>query len=153
MDLKRHLLKLANLYPPFLGAGIRVLRISEDHREIDVEMRLRVWNRNLVGTHYGGSLYSMADPFFMMMLMQILGPDYIVWDKAAAIRFRKPGRGTVRAAFRIPREESDAIIATLSHGSKCAPKFTVLITNEAGETVAEVEKILSVQRRAPATSR
>jgi len=147
MDLKRHLLKLANLYPPFLGAGIRVRRISPDHREVDVEMGLHRWNRNMVGTHYGGSLYSMADPFFMVMLMQILGPDYIVWDKAATIRFRRPGRGLVRAQFRIPQERSDAIVEALRGAEKVEPQFEVDIIDESGQTVAAVEKVLSIRKR------
>jgi Domain of unknown function (DUF4442) len=80
---------LLNIWPPFLGAGIRLRRIAPDWKAIDVEMKLRWWNRNYVGTHYGGSLYSMADPFLMLMLIENLGKDYIVWDKAASIRFRK----------------------------------------------------------------
>src|SRR5208282_1249110 len=103
--MKRNLRMWLNLYPPLRGAGIRVTRASADWREIDVEMKLRWWNRNAVGTHYGGSLYSMTDPFFMLMLIQNLGKDYIVWDKAASIRFKKPGRGTVFANFRLSEEQ------------------------------------------------
>ena len=84
-----------NLWFPFLGAGIRVTRLQSDWKAIDVEMKLRSWNSNYVGTHYGGSLYSMTDPFYMLMLIENLGRDYIVWDKAATIRFRKPGKGKV----------------------------------------------------------
>jgi hypothetical protein len=83
--------------PPFLGAGIRVKRLASDWKEIDVEMRLRWWNANYVGTRYGGSLYSTADPFFMVMLIENLGKEYIVWDKAASIRLKKPG---TRKSFR-----------------------------------------------------
>jgi len=76
-----------NLYAPFLGAGIRVKRLAPGWKEVDVEMKLRWWNANYVGTHYGGSLYSMTDPFLMVMLIENLGRDYIVWDKSATIRF------------------------------------------------------------------
>ena len=102
MSRRRHLLRLLRIYPPFLGAGIRIKRMSEDLREIDVEMKLHWWNANYVGTHYGGSLYSMADPFYMLMLLENLGSGYIVWDKAASIRFRKPGKGTVQR--RVPAD-------------------------------------------------
>src|SRR6266508_3226810 len=95
------LLQFINLWPPILGAGIRVHWLDPELRTVDVTMKLRCWNRNFVGTHYGGSLYSMVDPFYMLMLIQNLGSEYIVWDKAATIRFRKPGRGTVRAKFRL----------------------------------------------------
>src|SRR5689334_18498320 len=97
----RQLQRRINFYSPYLGAGVRVTRVSEDFRQVDVEMPLRFYNRNYVGTHFGGSLYSMCDPFYMLMLIHILGPEYIVWDKAAAIRFKKPGKGVVKASFRL----------------------------------------------------
>src|SRR3954471_228439 len=97
--LKRNMRTVLNLYPPFLGAGIRVKRLDPDWRTIEVEMKLRRWNTNYVGSHYGGSLYSMTDPFYMLMLIENLGRDYIVWDKSATIRFRRPGKGTVVAKF------------------------------------------------------
>ena len=90
---------MINLYPPYLGAGIHIARISNDYRDLLVTMKLRFYNRNYVGTHFGGSLYAMIDPFYMLMLMQMLGPEYIVWDKSATIEFKKPGRGTVSAHF------------------------------------------------------
>ncbi len=101
------MLRCINIWPPFLGAGIRVRWRS--NRDVDVEMKLRFFNRNYVGTHYGGSLYSMTDPFYMLMLMENLGRDYIVWDKAASIRFRKPGKGRVRAEFRLIDAQLDEI--------------------------------------------
>jgi len=75
---KRHLRWLINLWPPFLGAGIRVTRLQPDWKAIDVEMKLRFWNANYVGTHFGGSLYAMTDPFYMLMLIENLGSDYVV---------------------------------------------------------------------------
>jgi len=121
---------LLNLYPPFLGAGIRIARLRPDWKEIDVEMKLRRWNRNYVGTHYGGSLYSMTDPFFMLMLIENLGRDYIVWDKAATIRFRKPGKGTVRASFRLSDEQIEEIRETLKVQTKIERTFAVEVKDE-----------------------
>ena len=141
------LLKLLRLYPPFLGAGIRIARVSDDLREIDVEMKLHWWNRNYVRTHYGGSLYSMADPFYMVMLIENLGPDYIVWDKAATIRFRKPGKGTVRAEFRLTQEQIDSLRAQVDSQGKIELTFNVQVLDESGEVVAEVEKLLHVRRK------
>src|SRR3954470_14145158 len=100
----QRLFKLLRAYPPYLGAGITVTHVDRDVTRIDVEMKLRAWNQNFVGTQFGGSLYSMCDPFFMIMLIAQLGPDYIVWDKSASIEFLKPGRGTVRARFDLPKE-------------------------------------------------
>jgi hypothetical protein len=135
------------LYPPLLGAGIRIVRMSADLRELDVEMKLRFWNANYVGTHYGGSLYSMADPFYMVMLIENLGRDYVVWDKAATIRFRKPGKGTVRAEFRLTQEQIDSLRAQVDAQGKIEPTFSVQVRDEAGDVVAEVEKLLHIRRK------
>jgi hypothetical protein len=143
----RRTFKLLHVYPPFLGAGIRIRRISPDLREIDVEMKLRWWNSNYVGTHYGGSLYSMTDPFYMLMLIDNLGRDYIVWDKAAFIRFRKPGRGKVRAAFRLTQQQLDELRAQADAQGKIEPKFVVRVVDEQGEVVAEVEKLIHIRRK------
>jgi acyl-coenzyme A thioesterase PaaI-like protein len=136
-----------NLWPPLLGAGIRVTHLDSNWRFIDVEMKLRFWNRNYVGTHYGGSLYSMADPFFMVMLINILGPSYIVWDKSASIRFRRPGRGTVRAHFEVTDEQIASILQQLESAEKIEPTFTVEVKDESGQVIAEVQKVLSIRRK------
>jgi hypothetical protein len=140
---------LINLWPPFLGAGIRVRRLSPDWTEIDVEMKLRWWNRNYVGTHYGGSLYSMADPFFMVMLIENLGKDYIVWDKSASIRFKKPGRGTVSASFRLLEPQIREIKQALNspEKEKIERVFTVEVKDESGSVVAQIEKLLHIRRK------
>jgi len=141
--------RLLNLYPPLLGAGIRVTRIRPDWRELDVEMKLHRWNANAVGTHYGGSLYSMADPFYMLMLIENLGRDYIVWDKSAAIRFRRPGRGTVTASFRLTDETLNEIREALRDQEKLDREFRVEIKDKSGELIAEVEKVIQVRRKQP----
>jgi len=152
--LKRHMRMLINLWPPFLGAGIRVRRLSSDWTEIDVEMKLRWWNRNYVGTHYGGSLYSMADPFFMVMLIENLGKDYIVWDKSASVRFKKPGRGTVSASFRLLEPQIREIKQALnSHEKqKIERVFTVEVKDESGSVVAQIEKLLHIRRKDQSSS-
>ncbi len=138
---------LMNLWPPFLGAGIRVTRLDPDWRAVDVRMKLRWWNRNFVGTHYGGSLYSMTDPFYMLMLIENLGRDYIVWDKSASMRFRRPSRGKVTAAFRLSGEQIEAIRRTLQNEPKIEPAFMVEVKDENGAVVAEVQKVLSVRKK------
>jgi acyl-coenzyme A thioesterase PaaI-like protein len=143
---RRWLLRLLNLYPPYLGAGVRV-RASDDLRTFNVRMKLRPWNRNYVGTHFGGSLYTMCDPFFMLILFEQLGRDYIVWDKAATIRFRRPGKGTVRALFHIPPEKIEEIRAAADRDGKVEPVFTAEVRDEQGDVVAEVEKLLYVRRK------
>lgn len=141
------LLRLINVWPPYLGAGIRVTRISEDLRTYEVRMKLGWFNRNYVGTQFGGSLYSMCDPFFMLIVLEGLGRGYEVWDKWASIRFRRPGRGTVYATFHVPEEEIEAIRREADAQGKTEPRFTVEVRDEAGEVVAEVEKLLHVRRK------
>ena len=138
---------LMSLWPPFLGAGVRVRKISTDFREIDVEMKLRFWNKNYVGTQFGGSLYSMTDPFYMLMLFENLGRDYIVWDKGATIRFKRPGKGRVRAKFKLTAEQIEEIKAQADSGPKVEPVFKVEIKDDEGHVVAEVDKILYVKRK------
>ena len=128
------------------GAGIRIKRIQPDWKEVDVEMKLRRWNANYVGTHYGGSLYSMTDPFYMVMFIEILGRDYIVWDKAASIRFRRPGRGTVFAEFRIADEQIAEIREALKTEEKIDREFRVDVKSDHGEIIAEVKKLLQFRR-------
>jgi len=139
-----------NFYPPFLGAGICVKRIAPDMKAIDVELKLRFWNANYVGTHFGGSLFAMTDPFYMLMLMSNLGRDYIVWDKAASIRYRKPGRGTVRAEFRLTDAQLDDIREKLKTLPKYEPVLNVEVKDEQGTVIAEVEKVIHVRRKDPA---
>jgi acyl-coenzyme A thioesterase PaaI-like protein len=138
---------LLNLWPPFLGAGIRVKRLQPDWKEIDVEMKLRRWNTNYVGTHYGGSLYSMTDPFFMLMLIENLGRDYIVWDKSANIRFKRPGKGTVFASFRLSDQQIQEIKEALISQEKIDRIFAVDVKDESGTIIAEVQKQVHVRRK------
>lgn len=150
---KTALLKLMNVWPPYLGAGVTVKKSDEDLTSVEVEMKLRFWNRNYVNTHFGGSLYAMTDPFFMLMLMHHLGKDYIVWDKAAAIQFKKPGKGKVSAHFKLSKEEASAIREQADANYKVEPVFDVEIKDENGDVVAEVKKTLYVRRKDRKTNR
>ncbi|AIR88693.1 tetrameric acyl-CoA thioesterase [Pseudomonas cremoricolorata] len=136
---------LLNCYPPYLGAGIRVQSISPDMRRIKVRMKLTRWNRNYVGTQFGGSLYSMVDPFYMLLLIEQLGSEYIVWDKAASIDFITPGKGPVHAEFEIDDTLLDDIRQQTAGGKKYLPRLQVDIRDDAGELVARVDKTLYVR--------
>ena len=145
---KAWLLKhLANVWGPYLLSGIRVTDVAPDFRSIDVRMTLRPWNRNYVGTHFGGSLFAMVDPWFMVALIHRLGPGYVVWDKSGTIRFRKPGRGTVRARFEITDARLEEIRRTVEKRGKAEPVFVAQIVDAGGDRVAEVEKLLSIRKR------
>lgn len=144
---KVRIMRQIGLWPPYLGTGISIRHMSEDFTRIEVVMKLRWYNRNYVGTHFGGSLYAMTDPFYMLMLIENLGPDYIVWDKAAEIRFKRPGRGTVSAIFTISREQIDEIRRQAEIQQKVEPEFTVEIMDDSKNVVAEVKKLLYVRRK------
>lgn len=143
------LMRIVNLYPPYLGAGIRVVHRLGDAHTIVVRMRLRFYNKNLFGTHFGGSLYAMCDPFFVFLLIRNLGPGYVVWDKAAAVEFKRPGRGTVTARFHVPPERIEEIRRLADAGEKVEPVFVAEVRDDAGDVVAEVTKRLHVRKKKP----
>jgi acyl-coenzyme A thioesterase PaaI-like protein len=136
-----------NLWPPFLFSGIHVARISDDFRHVRVELRQRWYNRNYVGTHFGGSLFAMTDPFWMIMVLRRLGRDYLVWDQAADIRFVKPGRGKVSVEFDLDEAVLDEIRAAASGGEKVLRWFEMDVRDGAGDVVARVRKQVYVRRK------
>ncbi len=137
---------ILNLYPPYLGTGIRVTSIAGDWREIRVSMVLRWYNRNAVGTQFGGSLYSMVDPHLMLMLMNLLGPSYLVWDKGAEIEFVTAGRGTVSAVLTISDDELALIRRQTADGKKYFARFQVIIRDDKEQLVARVKKTIYVRK-------
>ena len=143
----RRLRFVLNLYPPYLGAGIKVTHIGTDWREVHVAMKLRWYNRNMVGTHFGGSLYAMAEPHPMLMLLQLLGKDYVVWDKSAGIEFVAPGRGTVRSVIKITDQELQAIMANTADGNSYLPEFNLQIVDEEDRIVARLNKTVYVRKK------
>lgn len=136
-----------NLWPPYLFSGVRVRAIASDWRHAQIELRSHWWNRNYVGVHFGGNLFSMTDPFWMLLTMNALGKDYIVWDKAGAIDFRKPGRGTVRAQFRLDDAMLEEIRAATADGEKYLRWCETEIVDADGEVVARVRKQLYIRRK------
>jgi acyl-coenzyme A thioesterase PaaI-like protein len=144
---QKTMLKFINFWPPFWAAGISVKNVSDDFRSLDVQMKMRFWNKNYVGSHYGGSIYSMTDPFYMLMLLQNLDKDYIVWDKAANIRFLKPGYGKLTAHFNLTAEKIAEIKKAADENYKTEPTFVVQVKDEKGNVVAEVDKVLYVRRK------
>jgi acyl-coenzyme A thioesterase PaaI-like protein len=143
----RTLRRALNLWPPFLVTGIHVSEISDDFRHARVELRMRPWNRNYVGTHFGGSLFAMTDPFWMLMLLHAIGDDHIVWDRAGAIEIDKPGRGTDKAEFRLGDKVLDDLRAATAGGDKVLHWFDTLIHDADGDVVARVRKQLYLRRK------
>jgi len=147
MSKPGRLKRLMNLWPPFLFSGIRVLAIGADWRSARIVLRKHWYNGNYVGTHFGGSLFAMTDPYWMILVMECLGRDYIVWDKAAEIEFVAPGRGDVFADFLVEESALEEIRAATANGEKALRWFQVDVKNAAGETIARVRKQLYVRRK------
>lgn len=137
-----------NLWPPFWGMRIHILTISDDWLHIRMRMKLSLRNKNYVGTHFGGGLFAMVDPFYMLMLSNILGRDYLVWDKSAQIEFVSPGRTTVFADFRLDEAAIAEIKAQTASGDKFEPTFPVDIVDAQGKIVARVRKTIYIRRKA-----
>lgn len=139
--------RLLNLYPPYIGAGIKITHLSQDWRQLHVAMAVRWYNRNAVNTHFGGSLYSMVDPHLMLLLMQLLGRDYFIWDKAADIEFLKATKNKVTCVISISDNDIEEIKQGTQGGDKYFPTFTLEIKDEMGEVIARVNKTLYVKRK------
>ncbi|BBO69686.1 DUF4442 domain-containing protein [Desulfosarcina alkanivorans] len=140
---------MLNLYPPYFGTGVNVTYISEDWKELHVSMAMRGYNRNAVGTHFGGSLYSMVDPHLMLLLMQLLGKAYLVWDKSASIEFVKASAKKVSSIIKVSDDDLDRIRRNTDNGEKYFSNFDVSIVDEDGDLVARVKKTLYVRKRHP----
>lgn len=143
----RKLIKKVNLYPPYLGMGIRVKSVSDDHTRFEVVLRQTWYNRNLFGTHFGGCLYSMCDPFYVFIVMMNLGKGYIVWDKSAGITFLKPASGTITGIFEIDRGTLERIREEVDQLGKNSYHFETDLLNEDGEAVARVTKEVYVRKK------
>lgn len=137
-----------NLYSPYVGAGVKVLEVNYDEGFIKVSMPLTWRNKNIVGTQFGGSLYSMTDPFFMTLLMQKLGSEYVVWDKSAHIDFIKAGTSDVFATFKIDDSEIEAVKELAKDGKAVFREYEVDIVDVNNEVIAKVKKTLYILLRA-----
>lgn len=145
--MKKYLFYLWNFWPPFFGAGIKVDSITSDMMNARMLLKKRFWNRNIVGTQYGGSIYSMTDPIYMAMLLHHLNRDYIVWDKSASVRFKKPGKTDLIADFKLTPED----LADIKNRLKSEPKIdwerNIQIFDKDQNLVAEVSKVIHIRNK------
>jgi len=147
MPSARAMRRILNLWPPFLFAGIRVLEVSDDFRRARVMLKRHWYNRNFVGTHFGGSLFAMTDPFWMVMTLYRLGGGYIVWDKAAGIEFVEATKAPVFAEFMLDDATIDEIRAATAGGEKYLRWFETEVRTADGAVVARVRKQVYVRRK------
>ena len=136
-----------NFFPAYRGTGARITYIAGDFREIRVRLPLNWRTRNYVGTIFGGSLYAAVDPMYMIMLIKILGPEYVVWDKAATIRFLKPGRTTLKARFLVTEEEIRTIRELVENAPSVDRVYRIELKDAEGKVHAEVDKTIYIRRK------
>ena len=134
------------MWPTFRFAGVRVRALAEDFTAATVELRVGLLNRNYVGTAFGGTLYSMTDPFFMLMMMRQLGPGYVVWDRAGTVRYLAPGKGVIIAKFSLPAEEVARVRSVLDGAGKLDQSYTVDLRDAGNQLIAQVEKTLYIRK-------
>lgn len=138
---------LINLWPAIRGTGQRVTHVASDWSELRIKLPLNWRTRNYVGTIFGGSMYGACDPHFMLLLIHRLGPEYVVWDKAASIRFRRPGRTTLYATVRVSDEEVAAIKHLLETEEKVDRTYSVDLVDADGVIHATIDKVVHVRRK------
>ncbi|CAN5345599.1 DUF4442 domain-containing protein [soil metagenome] len=129
-------------FPVYVGTGAAITYIAGDYRELRLKIPLSWRTRNYVGTIYGGSIYSAIDPMYMLLLMKIFGKDYVVWDKAATIKFKKPGTHTLYATFFITEEVLMDIKHQLALHGEVNHTFHLEIVDKEGIVHATVKKLL-----------
>jgi acyl-coenzyme A thioesterase PaaI-like protein len=134
-----------NWFPAFRGTGARITSIASDWREVRLKIPLSRRTRNYVGTIYGGSMYGAVDPIYMVMLIKLLGPEYIVWDKSASIAFKRPGRSTLYARFHISEEETQAIREALRSARSVDRTYTIDLVDRSGAVHATIEKVIYIR--------
>jgi len=147
-SLKTRLFRIGmNFVPVLRRTGGRVTFLSDDYRCVKMKLPLNLGTRNYVGTIYGGSMFSACDGIYMVMLINILGKGFIVWDKEGTIRFRKPGRNTLHMTFLITDEDLQDIRDTLQTQPKMGKVFTVHLIDEEGDVCAEVDKLIYIRKK------
>lgn len=142
---------IMNIWFPFLFSGIRITKFSDDFRYVKVELKSHWYNKNYVGTHFGGSLFAMTDPFWMIMILRNMGNEYVVWDKAAEIEFVKPGRGRVTAEFKLEESMLGELRDAASGNEKVLRWFEIAVIDSEGDLVAKVRKQVYIRRKPPKT--
>lgn len=136
-----------NFFPAYRRTGGRVTFISDNFKYVKIKLPLNWTTRNIVGTIFGGSIYSAVDPIYMVMFMKILGSEYIIWDKSAVIDFRRPGRDVLEAEFKIDESMVEDIIATLENKRSTKKTFVVELYDRKKVLCARVEKVLYFSKK------
>lgn len=136
-----------NLWPCLRRTGGRVVYLAEDFTQLTVRLSLNWKTRNVVGTIFGGSMYASTDPYFMLMLMKILGDGYVVWDKGCTIRFKQPAKGSIYADFIVTPEMLQDVRTQVAAQKEYDFTWTLQYKDKSGNVYAEFDKVLYVAHK------
>ena len=137
-----------NISPMYRRTTGRVISVTKDYERIEIKIRKSYKNANYVGTIFGGSLFSATDPIYMVQLIQILGKDYVVWDKSSVVRFKRPADSSAFAVFEVTKDDVDSIKKTVSDKKELDFNKTVFITNKEGKVFCEIDKVIYIADKA-----
>jgi hypothetical protein len=138
---------VVNVMPCIRGGGGKVMHISEDFMHLRVKLALTWRTRNIMGTIYGGSMYASTDPFYMLMLMRILGKDYVVWDKGCSFRFKRPAKETIYADFVITPQMLNDLRTQVESQGETTVTWPLQYKSKDGTVYVEFEKMLYVAKK------
>jgi len=138
---------LFNYFPMFWSTGAKITYLAADFKEIHIKLPLSWRTRNYVGTIFGGSMFSATDVLYFLLVVKNIGEDYIVWDKASSIRFKKPGKGTLYTKAVISDEEIEIIKTELLNVDKIDRVYYLDLIDEAGDICASIEKTIHIQNK------
>jgi len=136
-----------NFYPVYRRTGAQIVYMDDYWREVRVSIPLRIWTRNYYGTISGISMFGAVDPMYMMMLIKLLGSDYVVWDKQATIYFKKPGKTQLTACFQIDDNELNLIRKTLESEPSITRTYPVDLKDKTGGVCSTIDKVIHIKKR------
>lgn len=136
-----------NISPMYRRSTGKVVRVSKGFWEVDVKIPISYKNRNYAGTIFGGSLFSATDPIYMVQLIQIIGTDYIVWDKSSIVNFKRPANTDVFVEFRFSPAEVEQLKADVADQKELDITKMVVIKNASGKVICEIEKTIYVAEK------
>lgn len=147
MTKAKHLKWALNLWPPYIGTGIKIINIADNYSYAKVIIKQRFYNLNYFGTHYGGNLFSMTDPFYILMIANRLGKEYYVWDQKAIIEYIQPGKGTLTAEFFVTDDMVAEFKNQAESGEKYLPILETDIVNESNEVIARLTRTIYIRKK------
>ena len=136
-----------NWSPMYRRTTAKLIEVSDDLHFVKIRMKLNWKNRNYAGTIFGGSMLSATDPIYMIQLIQILGNDYVVWDKAVEARYRKPAQSTIYGKFSFTKDEIADLKNKVAKNKETDLLKTMHLVDEQQNIIATFNKTLYIAEK------